>query len=290
MHKIHELPCQDAWLIAQANPGNEPGLILGAADGHGAAVHDQSERGAKLAMRAVQKVMGNFLLRLNGHSTEDDRYHFRRFLPEELVQTWRQMVEEDATHRQLSKETKSSERQELYFRYGTTCLAALVTVHEVFICSIGDGDIPSVDPAGKLKMHLEQDAPDLSGAMTYSMASMEPQNLFQTQIYDRGEGGILMLSTDGLSKSFAELHYFFEFGTALQERIREDGFARVTESLPNTLDYISEHGSGDDITFVVAWIEDPPPEDEKLMDTHHVIPLKDQKPLEIDGKQKTNYE
>ncbi len=136
---------------------------------------------------------------------------------------------------------------------------------------------------------MDQDAPGLTGAMTFSLASQDPEILFQTKILDRKDGGLLCLSTDGLIKSFQDENYFWEFNIAVQERIRADGFEAATETLPEILDYVSLHGSGDDMTFVAGWIEDESQEEDELAQTHHSISLRDEKQLEIDGMGKTAY-
>ncbi|WP_157031915.1 hypothetical protein [Kitasatospora cheerisanensis] len=64
--------------------------------------------------------------------------------------------------------------------------------------------------------------------------------------------GLLLLSTDGLSKSFAEPSGFDGFAAGLYQRLRDDGHAAVVEQLGGWLERAASF-SGDDTSVALAW-------------------------------------
>ena len=278
-------PCQDAWNVRKYKAPNVDALILAAADGHGASIHDLSEFGSKLAVEAMVEELKAFADTFDDESSSQAvRDRFRADVPKNLVDRWRTKVEKDACERLGDKDNWGDDEYPVYFRYGSTALGAMVTPTELFMISIGDGDVINLSANGQVRVHLEQDAPELTGSMTFSLASLDPEMLFETRIIDVEPGGMITLSTDGLAKSFHDPKYFFEFIVATQEQLQAEGLEKTVQPLPNVLDYISEHGSGDDMTYVFAWFRKTTVDKDSMTATHHSIHLKDDEQLEMDGK------
>jgi serine/threonine protein phosphatase PrpC len=259
-HRQKGTLCQDAWRVERcAADGAQDCLILAAADGHGAAMHDLSGIGSDLAVCAAVTELQTLVQEHAGDAARRPlELAFRTEFPRRVVKHWRDAVAADALNRLEHTQPGLIGPQKLYNRYGSTLLAALVLESELLIASIGDGDILFLHPAGDVVYHLDQDVPELLGTVTFSLASNDPELLFQTKVLPRGAGGMLMLSTDGLVNSFLNDTYFLAFSIGLQDRIRTVGFDHIAADLPHWLEYFSAHGSKDDITLLLAWLEAPP--------------------------------
>ena len=110
-------------------------------------------------------------------------------------------------------------------------------------------------PGGTIEFPLPRD-PVLAGNETHSLSSADAHLLWRTATIDRGEGGILLGATDGISDSFAgsESEEFSVFVHSLADRIRTYGTEAVAAAIGGWLDRFSEIASGDDMTLVWACI------------------------------------
>ncbi len=256
VHAHRGVACQDAWALERVDGPPLDALVLAVADGHGASVHDLSEVGSKLAVRAAGIVSRQLIEELGGmEDLKPLTIACRIQFPKRVLSCWRQLVVADARERIPDTDFDAPDLTPLYQRYGSTLLVAVVTDEKVLISSIGDGDVVLVRPDGTIGMHLQQDAPELVGSMTFSLASYDAELFFQSVALERQEGGMILLCTDGMINSFVNSTYFLGFCVGLQDRIREWGFESVTSSIPTWLDYFSAHGSGDDITMLLGWVE-----------------------------------
>jgi serine/threonine protein phosphatase PrpC len=229
-------------------------MIAAVADGHGDHLHDLSQFGSSLATRvAVQELLSLW--------PEDDG-EFTRTFPQRITERWRNIVEADAESR-LGVLDLEVDRDAVVRRYGTTLLAARISSRSIVLGQIGDGDIILLGADTRLSYPLSTEQ-ELIGLSTYSLASRNAVSLWRTVVLPRGEGGLLILASDGLSDSFggADHPEFQRFVRSLRERIDEYGIGRVVTSLPCWLSQFSEQGSGDDITLVLADILPAAPEGE----------------------------
>lgn len=171
---------------------------------------------------------------------------------------WRELVGQD-TDRQILPSPRTSQAhgptEQIFTRYGTTLLAALVVGDTILLAQIGDGDLLLVRPGGTIEFPLPRD-PVLAGNETHSLSSADAHLLWRTATIDRGEGGILLGATDGISDSFAgsESEEFSVFVHSLADRIRTYGTEAVAAAIGGWLDRFSEIASGDDMTLVWACI------------------------------------
>ncbi len=263
VHVHRGLPCQDAWGIDRFSENGTDALILAVADGHGARVHDLSEIGSRLAIRAATAAAHELL---RGYVEDGDLKQlaiaFRVKFPKLVLTHWHNLILDDARERMPDVQLDVADLGALYHRYGSTLLMTVTVDDKIIVSSVGDGDVVLVRPDGEVDLHLQQDAPELEGTMTFSLASKDAEMFFQSVSRPRENGGVVIQCTDGMINSFVDESYFLGFCVGLQERIRNCGFEHMTGSVPSWLDYFSANGSGDDMTLVVAWLEGEPPQPE----------------------------
>jgi Serine/threonine protein phosphatase len=251
-------PCQDSYALWSGIVGESSHLVAAVADGHGDHLHDLSQRGSSLATRtAVLELLST------GFGAEEE---FARFFPKRMTDRWRRCVEADVEDR-LGTTLQDRNRDAEIRRYGTTLLAARVSPGEIHLAQIGDGDILLLGSDDRLSYPLAVEQ-ELIGLSTYSLASRNAVSLWRTAVLPRGEGGLLLLASDGLSDSFGGSDHaeFQRFVRSLRQRIDEYGIGKVAGSLPHWLSQFSERGSGDDITLVLADILPAPAECEEQKD------------------------
>jgi len=251
-------PCQDAHAIWSSSFMGEPLLVVTVADGHGGEKHDLSHCGAALAAQAaVNEVVASLPAPgdtgawrpVPGEGTGEfqDRVNAR----------WKEYVVADAVHRR-EHPAGDAAGPELFTRYGSTLLIALVDRSECWVGQIGDGDILVVRPGGKVESPLPKDE-NLLGTVTYSLSSRDPQALWRTARFPVGPGGLLILATDGLSDSFEDPATDFPaFARSLSDRVAGFGIDRVGSALPAWLDSYSANGSGDDMTLALVLLNPLP--------------------------------
>jgi serine/threonine protein phosphatase PrpC len=245
-------PCQDSYALWSGTGEASCHLVAAVADGHGDPLHDRSQTGSALATRtAVLELLSPW---------PEGGEEFTRIFPQKITEHWRRCVEADAESRPIIA-AEDGNRDAVIRRYGTTLLAARVSPQSIFLGQIGDGDIILLGRDARLSYPLAA-GPELIGLSTYSLASRNAVSLWKTAVLPRGEGGLLLLASDGLSDSFGGSDHpeFQRFVRSLRERIDEYGIGKVAGSLPLWLSQFSERGSGDDITLVLADILPAPVE------------------------------
>ncbi len=130
----------------------------------------------------------------------------------------------------------------------------------ILIGQIGDGDIVLVRPGGVIECPIPAD-PSLMGSETRSLSSRDAHLLWRTATLDRGDGGVLIAATDGVSDSFdgSEGPEFIKFVQSLVARIAQYGVENVAEAMSGWLDRYSALASGDDMTLVFVLIRPDKP-------------------------------
>jgi hypothetical protein len=81
---------------------------------------------------------------------------------------------------------------------------------------------------------------------------------FRFQLLKDFPPGIVLLSTDGYSNSFATADDFLRVGSDYMQAIRTEGAEAVEKKLPAWLQEASREGSGDDITVGIIYRCEPP--------------------------------
>ncbi|HUK92852.1 MAG TPA: PP2C family serine/threonine-protein phosphatase [Methanomicrobiales archaeon] len=251
-------PCQDAHAIWSSSFMGEPILAVAVADGHGGQRHDLSHRGAALA---VQAAVGEVIASLPAPGDDDTwrpvpgegnaEFHNR------VNARWREYVAADAGRR-AGISGGGEPGPDLFTRYGSTLLLALIDRSECWVGQIGDGDILLVRPDGSIEAPIPKDE-TLLGTVTYSLSSRDSPGLWRTARFPLGTGGLLLMATDGLSDSFENPESEFRvFARSLLERVTGFGIERVGSALPGWLDGYSQNGSGDDMTLVLVSLNPAP--------------------------------
>jgi hypothetical protein len=185
------------------------------------------------------------------------RAEFKTDFPRRVSRRWREAVTNDARQRTLHNAEETSETS--YTRYGSTLIAAMITLDTILLGQIGDGDVVLVRPDGSIECPIPRD-PDLIGTETRSLSSRDAHLLWRTTTLDRGPGGVLIAATDGVSDSFdgSEGVEFRKFIQSLVARIRQYGIENVAGAMSGWLDRYSELASGDDMTLVFVCINGIP--------------------------------
>ena len=247
---IHcNLPNQDAaqWFVGPDGRS----FALAVADGHGASVYTRSDRGARFAVAlAIEELR---MLSDEGATIADTRW---TGLPERVLARWRNAVQQDlATEPLPDEEAAALANQDLdaASAYGATLLAAGVTGDYGFALQLGDGTTYLVGGDGSVASVLSP--PELPGESTFSLCMPDALDFVQARIFDAAELGrmaAIVISTDGYSKSFRNDGIAAAQIKTMTDRMSWDSATAMSRELDNWLKRVSEAGSGDDISLVVA--------------------------------------
>jgi serine/threonine protein phosphatase PrpC len=245
-------PCQDAHALWSSSFLGEPLLVLAVADGHGGERHDLSHCGAAIAVQsAVGEVIASLPTTSGGDALQPvpqgrgGGFHHR------VTERWKEEVKADA-ERRTGLSMGEDTGKELFSRYGSTLLIAVIDGSEGWVGRIGDGDILLVRPDGSVEAPLPKDE-ELLGTVTYSLSSREAPVLWKTARFPVGPGGLLLLATDGLSDSFEDPDTGIRvFARSLADRLASFGIGKIGDAIPGWLDGYSRDGSGDDMTLAIA--------------------------------------
>lgn len=244
-------PCEDAFAIYSGSSGAIPCIAIAIADGHGDSRHDQSGTGASLAVQTAVDELTTFH-RMHVHTVPPTilRSEFKADYPRRVTRRWREYVQTDASYREIT-----GLETDTYLRYGSTLISALIVADTILIGQIGDGDVVLVRPDGTVDCPIPSET-CLVGKETYSLSSRDAHLLWRTATLDRGNGGVLIAATDGVSDSFDNSagEEFLTFVKSLVERVKEFGIESVAGSMKEWLDRYSELASGDDMTIVFVSI------------------------------------
>jgi serine/threonine protein phosphatase PrpC len=137
--------------------------------------------------------------------------------------------------------------------YGATLVGVVVTPGLLVCWQLGDGDIVLVDQGRNASCPLAPEQPRL-GVETESLC--QPDAWSHVRVHWRPLTGappaLVLLSTDGLSDSYADRPGFEGFAVDMLDRIQSEGVAAVQEQIVGWLGKAAEF-SGDDATVAAAW-------------------------------------
>ncbi len=265
-HEYSGAPNQDAlsWWSAE---GEKPLAVLCVADGHGGGEYTLSHIGARRAVENAQMLLVSEVLpRILDGSALTDLAQFKRHLsqqlPKDLVNRWRASIFEHAADEETA--CAKSEAVAHYSaaqpdvpverRYGATLLAALLTPELHLYIQLGDGDILTVSPEGKVTRPPFRADSQLIANYTTSLCSKEAWRFVRIHFQPIVEKppALVMLATDGYANSFADNAAFEQVAKDIYGALQQDGSTAVAGLLPGWLKETSEAGSGDDISVVIA--------------------------------------
>ena len=270
-HQRSDTPCQDAYAFWSGAVSGTPCLIAAVADGHGDARHDRSHRGAALAVHVAVEVARDFAF----HGSSDTalaalKHDFKEHFPRKLGQRWHEAVRDDVRKQGDTMDGDGYSLESLFPRYGTTLLVTLVVPGALLVGQIGDGDILLVNLADDTCVPLLRRPATLLGMETHSLCSSDAPHLWQIDMMEHPpKGGMLLLATDGLADALgADEGALSGFARSLDQRLKEYGPRAVETALPSWLDHYSAHGSGDDMTLAIVWLDSTLPLPSKSPATH----------------------
>jgi hypothetical protein len=256
-HEFRNVPNQDACQFAQPQHEKLP-IIAAVADGHGGSLHFRSHTGAKLAVDAALRTLGR--VAAAGELSHPEA------VTHEIVSAWRHAVSEDVALqpflggeiRSASHDGSNAEaelKKNPFVAYGATLLAVMITTSGILYLQLGDGDILIVSKAGEVIRAFPPDprfACEATSSLCMPAAVEEFAHCFVSSVVGTPE--LVLLSTDGYSKSFQNDGDFLKIGKDYLDLIRRDGPVRVGRDLPRILSHTSQCGSGDDISLVMAYM------------------------------------
>ncbi|MFI9804432.1 PP2C family serine/threonine-protein phosphatase [Streptomyces sp. NPDC052301] len=251
------------WYDCRGTGSGEDPLVLAVADGHGSAVHARSGLGARFAVDRFLALAAGFgraahdchepgrLSRLMTYARDD--------FPRALVQEWRQAAlghwdRHPPEGKEAPRRGGQPSSQDKLVLYGTTLIGAVLTPWLFVAWQIGDGDLAVVEHDGTLSRPLAPAEEDL-GDETESLCGREAwraMRMHWAPVFEEARAPrLVVLSTDGLSKSFASADGYPDFVAGLAGRLTEAGSTGVREALPEWLAQASRY-SGDDTTLAAA--------------------------------------
>ena len=283
-HIQRNLECQDRKLSRELEDGS---LVLSVADGHGSRSCPYSGTGAELAVNTFCELIEELH---SGFQNAGDLFDFQNaedpsgfqnaedpsgfqnaedlsgFLNHQGSLKFAQTVERDwkeavqTIHREKGlpmpmTQTGEEDLNALYRLYGTTLLGLLIAPTFVFAFQIGDGDITYVDDGGVQPVVV---ADKLLGVESHSLCSREAWkkavSAVHFQPWEQHLPCAFLLSTDGLSNSYADDEAFGQTCAQYFEALKTYGPDAVEENLPEWLSETSRLGCGDDTTLLMAYL------------------------------------
>lgn len=266
-HQRNDKPNQDAW--SSLNIKNAQCVAVAVADGHGSSRHYRSDKGAELAVHAALALLNEFA---NKHSKTYDVRQLKQatdYLPNQLVQSWRNAVD-------IADDNHILSAKERYSTYGTTVLAVLLAEHYAIYLQIGDGDLLVLNEQGQLYYPLAKSTQLLANE-THSLC--EDQAIYHIelglQFFEHHPPPVLIfLATDGYANSFHDTCHFQQAVLDFQQQLLTHGADKIQACLADWLHETSELGSGDDVTLALLWsglaCQLPSVEDLPAMECHAV--------------------
>ena len=248
-HILRNKPNQDArggWVCGQWT-------MIAVSDGHGSDPHFRSDRGSRFAVEAAREAFTALSADGAASVADLDRLHAGlAALPARIVSSWRKAVASDI---QSDPDPKLSV-SDPHVAYGATCIAAAFGPGVSVFTQIGDGDLLAAPPGGDLMKPLPDDE-GLEGEQTYSLCHANAVSHFRTKLFGAphplATPGFAMVSSDGLSKSFAEDSQFFDVARHWRSLVQENGMEATCADLESWLARCSEKGSGDDNTLMMFY-------------------------------------
>ena len=283
-HIQRNLECQDRKLSRELEDGS---LVLSVADGHGSRSCPYSGTGAELAVNTFCKLIDELHFGfqnagdlfdfqnaedLSGFQNAEDLSGFQNaedlsgFLNHQgslkfaqtVERAWKEAVQ--TLHREKGlpmpmTQTGEEDLNALYRLYGTTLLGLLIAPTFVFAFQIGDGDITYADDGGVQPVVV---ADKLLGVESHSLCSREAWkkavSTVHFQPWEQHLPCAFLLSTDGLSNSYADDEAFGQTCAQYFEALKTYGPDTVEENLPEWLSETSRLGCGDDTTLLMAYL------------------------------------
>ena len=217
-------------------------VAVAVADGHGTS--RLADVGARLAVEVALAALARFadgLANPNLSISEVQAYALHP-LRVQLVRDWvdRVRARADAATAPLVD-------------YGSTLVFSLWTPRYTLLGQLGDGDVLLVHPGGSVESPLPAD-PRAFADETPSLCQQEAWHSLRVRVMPPlAPGSLLILATDGYSKSYASDEVFRQIGPDYLGLIEADGFHALLPHIPAFLQEITARGAGDDIALALLY-------------------------------------
>ena len=251
--------CQDC---AQLDLESKNYVMAAVADGHGSKKHFRSDRGSQFATEAAKDSIYEYM---NDYERFVDAYQVdREYLIDRIVKMiitkWHEKISEDLDQNPITQEeidkyldgTFNSDKVSSV--YGTTLLVGVMSEKCNFGFLIGDGSFVVIDKHGKAYIPIEDE--NSKANYTSSLSSSDSYNGFVKHFFDEMPFSI-MVSTDGLVKSFANDSDFLDYNQAIAMELGklddDDKMIQMEERLIKLFEQRSRDGSEDDISISIIF-------------------------------------
>jgi hypothetical protein len=261
LHERRGLRNQDAIRWQQRAEGELP-IVLAISDGHGSASYFRSDVGAACAVAVALEVGSELAVEAKGPDHSTVKREVEERLPQQIARLWSERVAKHLSENPLTDEerewlttdagARARERIERdgSLIYGATLLFVIVASRFIVFGQLGDGDLLWVEASGETSILFES-APDDVGEETASLCMKDAWRYFKVKVVPIHEDHppLLLISTDGYSKSFINNAEFRRIGADYLKMVRERGVEQLRTDLPGFLADATQRGSGDDITL-----------------------------------------
>lgn len=251
--------CQDC---AQLDLESKNYVMAAVADGHGSKKHFRSDRGSQFATQAARDSIYEYM---NDYERFVEAYQVdKEYLIDRIIKMtitkWHEKIRED-----LNKDPITQEEIDKYLGgtfnsdkvssiYGTTLLVGVMSEKCNFGFLIGDGSFVVIDKHGKAYIPIEDE--NSKANYTSSLSSSDSYNGFVKHFFDEMPFSI-MVSTDGLVKSFANDSDFLDYNQAIAMELGklddDDKIIQMEERLIKLFEQRSRDGSEDDISISIIF-------------------------------------
>lgn len=251
--------CQDC---AQLDLENKNYVMAAVADGHGSKKHFRSDRGSQFATEAAKDSIYEYM---NDYERFVDAYQVdREYLIDRIVKMiitkWHEKISEDLDQNPITQEEMDKyldgtfNSDKVSSVYGTTLLVGVMSEKCNFGFLIGDGSFVVIDKHGKAYIPIEDT--NSKANYTSSLSSSDSYNGFVTHFFDEMPFSI-MVSTDGLVKSFANDSDFLDYNQAIAMELGklddDEKIIQMEERLIKLFEQRSRDGSEDDISISIIF-------------------------------------
>ena len=245
-------PCQDEVGLLQH--GGMAAIAI--ADGHGSSPH--ADVGARIAVTVTLRSLLCFVEDIRSQDVDlaAIQAYAKHPFRVQLTRDWAERVRAYAGRPDVD-----------LVDYGSTLLFALATETFLLLGQIGDGDILIVSEKGDVEVPILTD-PAAVGDETRSLCEPESWGALRVRtIPPPKPASLLLLSTDGYSKSYTNDADFRKIGPDYLDRIQSYSFQGLIPHLGKFLTEATMKGSGDDIALgMLYWPPEGGASDSSMVD------------------------
>jgi Protein phosphatase 2C len=231
-------PCQDeagSLVVGEV-------VVVAVADGHGSSRF--ADAGARLAVQVALTALVRFAEELGhrGASIGEVQKFASHPLRVQIVREWAERVRANAGTSNAA-----------LIDYGSTLLFAVATSEFLLVGQLGDGDVLLVGADRQVSVVIPAD-PRAFADETPSLCLPEAWHSLRVRVVPAPqEESLLLLSTDGYSKSYASDDVFRQIGPDYLDLVREGGTHGLAPHLRGFLEQVTTQGSGDDIAVAMLY-------------------------------------